>query len=345
MSNKLRTVLAGCGAISHHWMNMTACKELVEIVGLVDLDTDRARAFAAQYQLQDAVIGASLGEVLAATGPEAVFDCTVPAAHVQVVCEALQHGCHVLGEKPLADTMAHAQEMVQAAQQAGKIYAVIQNRRYDPNIRRLRAFLDSGAIGKITTVQCNFLLAADFGDNFRTVMAHPLVLDMAIHTFDAARLITSARPQSVYCQEWNPAGSWYRGDAAAAAIFEMSEGIVYTYLGSWVARGLNTPWECEWRVIGDQGSVCWDGVDGYRAETLGDDGQCHPVAVPEIDAGAKTGGHDGVIREFVTCVRQGGTPETTATDNIYSLAMVLGAIASSEQGAKVTFTQEGLLVP
>ncbi len=55
-------------------------------------------------------------------------------------------------------------------------------------------------------------------------MTHVLLLDMAIHTFDAARLISSADPVGVYCHEWNPAGSWYDRDASAAAIFEMSNG-------------------------------------------------------------------------------------------------------------------------
>ena len=41
-------------------------------------------------------------------------------------------------------------------------------------------------------------------------MESPLLLDMAIHTFDQARFITGADALSVYCHEFNPAGSWYR---------------------------------------------------------------------------------------------------------------------------------------
>ena len=87
--------------------------------------------------------------------------CTLPAAlsaaitvktNLCVTLTALEHGCHVLGEKPLADSLAHAREMVAAAKQAGKIYAVIQNRRYLPQIRRLRNFLESGAIGELTDI-------------------------------------------------------------------------------------------------------------------------------------------------------------------------------------------------
>ena len=148
----------------------------------------------------------------------------------------------VLGEKPLADNMADARRMVAAAQEAGLLFAVIQNRRYDENLRRLRAFLESGAIGQLTTVNSDFYLGVHFG-GFRDHMAHVLLSDMAIHTFDAARYLSGSEPCSVYCHEWNPAGSWYDRDASAVAIFEMSEGLVYTYRGSWCSEGLNTSWE------------------------------------------------------------------------------------------------------
>ena len=46
-------------------------------------------------------------------------------------------------------------------------------------------------------------------------------------------------------------------------------------------------------------------------------------------------GHAGVIRDFVDCIRSGGTPQTTASDNIKSLAMVFAAIASAEQHQRV----------
>lgn len=142
------------------------------------------------------------------TRPDAVFDCTVPTAHRNVTLEALRRGIHVLGEKPLSDTLATAQEMVGAsASVSGAHYAVMQNRRFDPNILRLREFLDSGAMGEVTTVDSAFYIAAHFS-GFRVQMEHVLLLDMAIHTFDAARLITQADPLAVSCHEWNPSNAW-----------------------------------------------------------------------------------------------------------------------------------------
>ena len=141
MTNRVRAVLAGCGSISGAWLQALQHIPEVELVGLVDIHEDAARRRAAEFGWSEALIGSALAPILERTRPDAVFDCTVPEAHVTITLEALAHGCHVLGEKPMADTMANARRMVAAAQEAGRLYAVIQNRRYDPNIRRLCAFL------------------------------------------------------------------------------------------------------------------------------------------------------------------------------------------------------------
>jgi predicted dehydrogenase len=341
MEGKTRAVLTGCGGISRTWLRTARAIDEVEIVGLVDIDAQAALTVAGEFGLQNAALGTELGPLLERTAPDVVFNCTVPEAHLDVTLEALAHGCHVLGEKPLADSMENARRMVAAAQEAGRIFAVIQNRRYDPQIRRLRSFLGSGTLGRIMTANCDFYIGAHFG-GFRGRLEHVLLLDMAIHTFDQARFITAADPLSVYCHEWNPAGSWYDHDASAVAIFEMTGGIVCTYRGSWCAEGLNTTWEGDWRIVGERGSVRWNGADLFEAQVVAETGtfisRLRDAEVPEHDAGDKAGGHAGNIREFIRCVRHGGTPETVCTDNIKSLAMVFGAIESAGAGRKVDIT-------
>ena len=335
----ITAVMAGCGGISGAWLRALEEMPDVRIVGFVDLVEENARRRAEEYGAGSGTpVGADLSEMLTRTRPQVVFDCAIPEAHCDITLTALAHGCHVLGEKPLADTMDNARRMVAAAREAGRIFAVIQNRRYDANIRRARHVVASGAIGPLTTVNCDFYIGAHFG-GFRDHMRHVLLLDMAIHTFDAARLLTAADPVAVYCHEWNPAGSWYDHDASAVAVFELSNGIVYTYRGSWCAEGLNTTWECDWRLIGQRGSLTWDGATGFRGEVVAKTGgfrsEMADLQAPEIDAGEKVGGHAGNIREFVRCVRQGAVPETAAEDNIKSLAMVFGAIESAETGKRV----------
>jgi predicted dehydrogenase len=341
MGAMTRAVLVGCGGISKAWLNAIKTMDNVQIAGMVDVVQDRARERAHEYGLENTVTGTSLVEVLEHTQPDAVFDCAVPEAHLDVTLTALEHGCHVLGEKPLADNMANARQMVKAAERAGKVFAVIQNRRYDPRIRLLRHLIETGGLGQVTTANSDFFIGAHFG-GFRDHMKHVLLLDMAIHTFDAARFVTGADPVAVYCKEWNPTGSWYDHDASAVAIFEMSDGMIYSYRGSWCAEGMNTTWECDWRILGDRGSILWDGADRLVAQRVAKTGgflsETEDVEMPAFDAGPKVGGHAGNIREFVHCIQHNLVPETVCTDNIKSLTMVFGAIKSAETGERVELT-------
>lgn len=337
MQQPITAVLVGCGSISRSWLTAIQAMPDIQIVGFVDLFPQTAQERAAEFGWTQAAIGSNLDLMLAQRHPDCVFDCTIPESHTTVALTAFQHGCHVLGEKPLADSMDNAARAVAAAEDAGKLYAVIQNRRYDPNLQRLCDFLAGGEIGPITTVNADFYVGAHFG-GFRDRMHHVLLLDMAIHTFDAARKISGADPLAVYCHEWNPAGSWYDHDAAAVAIFELSGGLVFTYRGSWCAEGLNTTWESDWRIYGTQGAVRWNGADEFQAQAVAQTGsffsKWSDLALPPAPAELLTG-HAGVIREFVDCVRSGDKPQTIAGDNIKSLAMVFAAIESAERRQRV----------
>ena len=337
---KMNVVLVGCGGISNSWLGAVKHREDIKIVGLVDLNRESADKRAVEHGLVGMETGTDINAMLKKIRPDAVFDCTVPEAHVTVTTTALRHGCHVLGEKPLADTMPNARKMASAAKQAGKIYAVMQNRRYMENIQALRRFLDSGAIGRVTTVHCDFFIGAHFG-GFRDHMQHVLLLDMAIHTFDQARFLTRADALTALASEWNPPGSWYDHDASAVAIFEMTNKIVYCYRGSWCAEGLNTSWEAAWRIIGAKGSVTWDGAHVFQAQVVTGQTrltrQSQDMQVP-YDHDRTTGipaGHAGCIDEFIRGVRTGVVPQTVCTDNIKSLAMVHAAVASAAAGKKV----------
>jgi len=336
--DSVRAVMVGCGGITRAWLKPLADMSDVEIVGMVDLIEENAQQRKKEFELGDAEVSTDFAKTLADLKPDAVFNCTTPGAHFPLTMQALQSGCHVLSEKPLADSMEHAREMVATAEKVGKTFAVIQNRRYDPRIRRVRQVLDSGTVGQLTTLDGDFYIGAHFG-GFRDRMEHVLLLDMAIHSFDQARYISGTDPVAVYCREWNPAGSWYDHDASAVAVFEMTDGVVYTYRGSWCSEGLNTTWECDWRAIGTKGSACWDGADDLRIEVVdGDEGFFRPKATvepPAIDPQAKSGAHGGVIREFIDCIKAGTVPETVASDNIKSLAMVFGAIESAQTGKRV----------
>jgi predicted dehydrogenase len=337
----LKAVLVGCGSISGAWFKGAATVKDLEIVGLVDLLEDSAQKRKEEF-VPKAITGTDLATVIKQVRPDIVFDCTIPASHFDVVMTALGNGCNVLGEKPMADNLEQAHTMIQAAQNAGKLFAVMQNWRYTHNIRRLKRFLETGVIGNITTINTDFYVGAHFG-GFRDVMPHILLKDMAIHTFDAARFLTNQNPKSVYAMEWNPEGSWYSRDASAAAIFEMTGNVIFNYRGSWCSEGHRTPWESEWRILGTKGSIRWDGNTNITCEIVGDDPEeqaffreQYLIEVPAYDdINQRHQGHAAVIHDFVDALKTNTQPETVCTDNIKSLAMVYGAVESADKGQKI----------
>jgi predicted dehydrogenase len=335
-------VLVGCGAMAKGWLKALAetpdLQGAVKIVGLVDLSRAAAEALAAEFSLPDAVIGTVLEDVLNRTGPDLVFDVVIPAARRGVVATALAQGCHVLSEKPMASSIDEARELVALAAGAGRVHAVVQNRRFVPAVRRIRALLESGALGEVSGLYCDFFVGAHFG-GFREQMDHVLLLDMAIHTFDAARYMIGRPAEAVYCYETNPQGSWWQAGATAQAIFEFQGGVPFVYRGSWCAEGANTSWEGSWRITGSKGTLLWDGAEGLTAHAVaGDTGFFRPLvelAVPPVPDPARVSGHASVIRDFLAATSSGHQPETAGSDNIRSLAMVFGAIDSAERGQRV----------
>jgi predicted dehydrogenase len=320
----LRVVLVGAGNMGRAWMRVLTDSPGVALVGLVDLDLDLARRVASENGL-DLVIGAALAEVAAASRAQAVIDVTVPPAHHAVNTEALFLGLPVLCEKPIAPTVAETLSLIAAEEVSGQLLMTSQSRRYYPQLARLKAV--TATLGDIGFVTTEFFKGPHFG-GFRDEMEHPLLVDMAIHAFDVARYLLDDDPVSVDCRSFNPAWSWYRGDAAAAAVFEFAGGTRFGYTGSWCSPGLETSWNGSWRVSGALGTATWDGEGEPSAEfvdeaaAVGTPGAGTTVTRPEIA---------GALDEFVDALRTGITPSGDVHSNVHSLAMVEAAVLSAEE--------------
>lgn len=335
--NSFNIILAGCGEMSNTWLDYITQRNNAKIVGLVDVNIHAATKMAKRRHL-DVQIFSDLTKALKETEANLVIDVTVPSAHKQIVTTSLEEGCHVFGEKPMAESIEDALAILKVSRQTGNKYSVMQNRRYIKEIRALRHGITCGTIGTLTSVHANFFIGAHFG-GFRDVMDHPLILDMAIHTFDQARFISGANPVSVYCHEYNPMGSWYKGNASAVCIFEMSDGSVFTYNGSWCAEGMNTSWDSDWRIIGTEGSIFWNGVSPPMCEIIDKDkelGFINPMKKIELPCHWEgREGHWGCLDEMFASLEQDRLAETDCNDNINSMKMVFGAIESAKTGKKI----------
>lgn len=327
--------------MSDGWINAiqgdASLRERVSFVGAVDLDQARAQA-AANRLGGDVAYGADMNDVIGQSEPDLVFDLVSPDARLKVVTQALMAGCHVLSEKPMALSLDDGRHLVGLARLTDRKHAIVQNRRFNDGVRRMKALVEAGAVGRLNAIHTDFFVGAHFG-GFRDVMDNVLLVDMAIHTFDAARFVSGKEPLAVYCHEHNPESSWFRHGSVANAIFELSDEVVLTYRGSWSAEGANTSWNAHWRVVGSKGTILWDGENSLEAFLVQDgDGllrEARRIEIPPAPDATQTNGHASVIRSFLDAVDNGHQPETSGADNLKSLAMVFAAIESAKKATRV----------
>ncbi|MBM3862292.1 MAG: NAD-dependent epimerase/dehydratase family protein, partial [Verrucomicrobia bacterium] len=139
-----RIGLIGAGYVCQY--HLLALRRLagVHITGVCDLDLARAQAtgcpaFATTQELY-------------AAGVDVVHVLTPPASHAALTIEALEHGCHVLVEKPLATSAEDCDRIAAAAAKTGKLVCVNHSLLRDPFITRALAMVRAGAVGDILTV-------------------------------------------------------------------------------------------------------------------------------------------------------------------------------------------------
>jgi predicted dehydrogenase len=332
---KRRALIVGAGHWSRAWGETLKRSEEVDIVGWVDIRHAAAIDAAQQLGLPPLYTGTDLQEAIAATRPDFVVNVTVPSAHREVAVQALEAGLPVLCEKPLADTMEQAQLMVEASERSGKLLMVSQQRTRDAGFAAMRRLIKEH-IGPLGILNSDFYLSHP-EPQFHAGMPSPLLLDMAVHTFDAARYLSSADPVAVYCEDFNPPWSWHAGNSSAVAIFEMAGGLRYTYRGSWCCYGRITTWESEWRAVGPNGTVTWQDSTPPEAEVV-----VEPPVFPartrrivgELRSDLPTG-IAGSLHDFLHALDTGATPMGECHDNIKSLAMVLGALESAASRRRV----------
>lgn len=329
-----KAIVVGAGGISNAWFPPLKAEE-VEVAAVVDIRHEAAEKQVEKHGLK-AKVSDDLKKTLRETEADFVVDLTIPEAHCEVTCAALKAGLHVIGEKPMASSMAEARRMARTAEKTGRMYMVSQSRRWNPLHDSIAKTIRSGGLGALTTLNCDFYIGAHFG-GFRDQMESPLVLDMLIHQFDLARMMSGKDAVSVYAEEFNPKGSWYKGDAAANCLFEMTDGVRFALRGSWCAEGFHTSWNGNWRIIGEKGTLLYENDGEPRMQVAADGEGFHRELsdVEPVKSDMQYATMHGALREMLAFLRTGKKPQTESADNIKSLAMVFAAMESSRKGRRV----------
>jgi len=166
----LRVGIVGCGKAAEN--HAAEIKRLpgVRFVGACDSEPLMAEQFSVRHGLQ--AYYTDFQALLREQKPDVMHIATPPQSHVRLATAAIEAGCHVLVEKPLAETSAKATEIIRSAQRHGRKLTVGWTYYFDPEVRRMRELIAHGAIGD--PVHLDALLAYDLRGNFgAAVMQNP----------------------------------------------------------------------------------------------------------------------------------------------------------------------------
>jgi predicted dehydrogenase len=329
---RLDVVQVGAGLWGRSWAELVGQASGCRLAALVDARR-HGRDWAA------ATLGvptfSSLRRALAAVPADAVLLVSPPATHRALAEEALATGCHVVIEKPVALELPEARAIADAAARAGRHAVVAQNYRFRRQSRALGGLVRTRALGQLHGVRISFrrdLRRAWVSPrDWRGRMAHPLVLDMAIHHVDLVRAITGLEVVGVDARGWPAPDGPFRHDPTVSALLELDGGVAVSYDGSWATPWPATSWNGDWELVGGRGRVTWSGgVDDalrgvVRLERRGE--RPFRVPLPRLPALDRL----GVLHELRRAIAAGDDVEVSVRDNLRSLAAVLALARSCEE--------------
>lgn len=102
------------------------------------------------------------------------------------------------------------------------------------------------------------------------------------------------------------------------------------YSGSWVSKGKETPWDGEWEIYGEKGTVIWKEKIKFISEGK------EEVKIVDMEREER----DYSLLEFYRSIKEDREPETSGKDNIKSLKMVFNSLKSIKTGRKIPFLRK-----
>ena len=305
----IRIALFGLGRAGRiHLRNLQARADTV-VCALVDVPSappPPPALLPAQAERVDATDALAVDALLARPDVHAVVLASPTRTHHDLTLRALRRGCHVLVEKPLAESLSAIHACFDAAEAARRVLSVGYNRRYDPAIRALKARVDAGEIG---TPRTALTISRDYPFPPAAFLATcgGLFHDCATHDIDYLSWVLSDAPVAVFVAV--PRGA--RAAAAAAggdvtdhhhlnvdhAVVQLRYrgGALATLHLSRVASSYDQ--RCE--VFGDRGEARMATFEPERRRSF-----------PERYAAA----FEAELDAFVRCVREGAPPLVTRND-------------------------------
>ena len=356
---KLRIGFIGTGGIANSHMKAYKQFEDVEIVAGADLIEGKAAEFFAKYDLKDVKCYTDYKQMIAENELDAVSICTYNRQHAGPAMYAMQHGLHVLLEKPMTVTLDEAVELCRVEKETGKILSIGFQPRFDPNMQEIGKIVRSGVLGKIYYIQTG-------GGRRKGIPAQGekttfirdetagigalgdigcYSLDMVLNALGYPKPITITGYKSAYFGT-NPNyyydhpenASVFGVDDFAAAFIRLENDIILDFRISW-AMHMDTPGDTI--IMGTKGSLripstdCWNGTVGgpmtIYTEVAGQQTQ-YQIPILKLTG---LGRVERKVRSFLDAILTGGTAPVPTSQILINQAIIDGIAKSAELGEEI----------
>lgn len=363
-NRKLKIGIIGTGWIADaHIINYKKMPD-VEIVAAADLVPSKARAFMDRWEVPDCRCYLSGHEMLEAEPDlDAVSICTYNRQHAPCAIDALEHGVHVLLEKPFTVTLDEAIEVMRAEKKSGKILSIGFQPRFNPNMQMLKKFVESGELGKVYYIQTGGGrrrgIPTPFGTSFiedGTAGIGAMAdigcysLDMCLNAIGYPKPLTVTGFTSNYfgknpeyfTADGKPAeyAKLFDVDDFAGGFIRLEGGIFLDFRISW-AMNMDTAGDT--LILGTKGGLripsteCWNGSIGgpmkvYRTLPNSNTEVCWEI--PMLN-NTNEGEFYHKIRSFLDAIKNGGTSPVPSSQIVYNQAIIDGIVRSNKSGHEI----------
>lgn len=322
-------LVVGAGFWGKRWIETVRSQSDLELAGVVAKTDATLSDVRARFSLRAEQCFTDLTIALQKCAVDIVAIVSPAAAHPEHIRLALEADCHVICEKPLADSWPAALEIARCVRtHPRRQFMVAQTRRFTGQVETLRQAVAAGRIGRLDSIVFDHRVNYT-GGGYRQRMEFPVLEDMICHHLDALRYITGQEPRSVFTVAWNPAWSQFSGQASNILWTDMTGGVQVSYFGSWTSRGQLNSYDGVIKAMGSKGSL--DLTDARTLLLYPDTGaelspNPEPTRIPVVEPAERE--IAGVLRHFLAALRAGRAPMCDLEDNLKTFAWNCAAIES-----------------
>lgn len=301
-----------------------------ELVGIADIDGERAQRMAAQFGTRTFE---SYEALLAEPGLDAVVVASENVNHRELTELAAHAGKHVLCEKPIATTVEDAEAMIAVCKAAGVQLMTAFPCRYSPVMQRLKAALDTGDAGEIVAFR-----GTNRGRNpggwfiDKSLSGGGATIDHTVHVTDLMRWILKDEVKEVYAEISNGIGHKEYDDVGFLTL-TFEKGVFATLDASWSRPKAFPTWgDVTLEVITERGTLSMD-MFSQNIVVYSD----KPDGTQSVSWHNWGGDMDnGLIGAFAHAIAHGEPVPITGEDGLRAMEVALAAYRSAESATPVS---------